>query len=239
MINLFRTIRNSMLKENKTSKYLKYALGEIILVVIGILIAVKINNWNNQRQEDAREQKILQILKSEFDYNKTELKRNIEKATRLMNRADTLLMLFDEPRDFDNAERLIMLMGSLSAYSTFDPSNGALTNLISSGELNLIKNDSLRITLSKWFGEVQDVKEDEMRLMDYGDLHLEPLRIEYSKYKKDSHFNRNTTDILDNPKFENIVTRMWKATDYIIQNYEILGLEIDEILGLINQEIIQ
>jgi hypothetical protein len=52
MIKFFRKIRNTMLNENKFSRYTFYALGEIILVVIGILIALQINNWNEQRIEN-------------------------------------------------------------------------------------------------------------------------------------------------------------------------------------------
>ena len=50
MIKFFRNIRKSLLNEGKTSKYLKYAIGEIVLVVIGILIALQINNWNEHRK---------------------------------------------------------------------------------------------------------------------------------------------------------------------------------------------
>jgi len=49
MIKFFRKIRQNLLMENKTSKYFKYAIGEILLVVIGILIALQINNWNEKR----------------------------------------------------------------------------------------------------------------------------------------------------------------------------------------------
>ena len=52
MIKFFRKIRQSSLMENKTGKYFKYAIGEIVLVVIGILIALQINNWNQNRIEN-------------------------------------------------------------------------------------------------------------------------------------------------------------------------------------------
>ena len=55
MIKFFRKIRFSLLSENKTSKYFKYAFGEIILVVIGILIALQINNWNENRKNKITE----------------------------------------------------------------------------------------------------------------------------------------------------------------------------------------
>ena len=54
MIKFFRRIRQQLLNENKTSKYFKYAIGEIVLVVIGILIALQINNWNEERKENLK-----------------------------------------------------------------------------------------------------------------------------------------------------------------------------------------
>ncbi len=244
MINFFRKIRQNVLSEDKNGKssspagrYLKYAIGEIVLVVLGILIALQINNWNTQRQLNNQEQVILTILKSEFTYNVIELNRNIEKAMRLKKRADSLLIFFNVPPSNLNPENLKSLTLGLSAYSTYDPSNGALNNLISSGQLNLIKNDSLRTILSKWSGEVQDVKEDEVRIMNYGDTYLEPIRLTYLTYHTTSPFQRNSYALLENPEFENIVLRMSKGVDYIIQNYESLNLEIENILKLIDQEI--
>jgi hypothetical protein len=66
MIKFFRKIRKNLIKERKTSKYFKYALGEIVLVVIGILIALQINNWNEDRKDNSEEQKILINLNTEF-----------------------------------------------------------------------------------------------------------------------------------------------------------------------------
>jgi sensor domain CHASE-containing protein len=73
MIKFFRKIRQKMLTENKFSKYLLYAVGEIILVVIGILIALQINNWNEKEKLKAEEVKFLknfkQSLISDIDFN--------------------------------------------------------------------------------------------------------------------------------------------------------------------------
>ena len=66
MIKFFRHIRQSMIKENRTSKYLLYAIGEIILVVIGILIALQINNWNEERKTTANLSKALKALKTDL-----------------------------------------------------------------------------------------------------------------------------------------------------------------------------
>ncbi len=70
MIKFFRHMRESLLLENKTSKYFKYALGEIILVVIGILIALQINNWNEDKKIQNNITTSLNLLKDEIEINK-------------------------------------------------------------------------------------------------------------------------------------------------------------------------
>jgi hypothetical protein len=66
MIKFFRKIRYDLMEKNKTGKYFKYAIGEIVLVVIGILIALSINNWNENRNEIIRLNRILDIVKADF-----------------------------------------------------------------------------------------------------------------------------------------------------------------------------
>ncbi len=66
MIKFFRKIRQQLLTENKTGKYFKYAIGEIILVVIGISIAISINNWNEAQKNKTVEQQLLTSLLQEF-----------------------------------------------------------------------------------------------------------------------------------------------------------------------------
>ena len=69
MIKFFRRIRQQLLSENKLSKYLLYAFGEIVLIVIGILIALQVNNLNEQSKTRDREQKYLVAIKSELNNN--------------------------------------------------------------------------------------------------------------------------------------------------------------------------
>jgi hypothetical protein len=66
MIKFFRKIRQNLLMENKTGKYFKYAIGEIVLVVIGILIALQINNWNENRKHDSTINSVYSIIKSDL-----------------------------------------------------------------------------------------------------------------------------------------------------------------------------
>jgi hypothetical protein len=73
MIKFFRQIRENLLMENKIGKYLKYAIGEIVLVVIGILIAVQINNWNQEKLEVKKEYEIMSNLAEDFKINLSNL----------------------------------------------------------------------------------------------------------------------------------------------------------------------
>ena len=67
MIKFFRRIRQTSLSEGKTGEYLKYAIGEVILVVIGILIAISIDNWNEQNKNDKSINSHLEILKQNLN----------------------------------------------------------------------------------------------------------------------------------------------------------------------------
>jgi hypothetical protein len=237
MIKYFRKIRLLLLSENRFSKYLLYAIGEIVLVVFGILIALQVNNWNEQRNEAAEEQKILKTLQTEFLYNRQELKRNIDKAKALSQTADSILHLFTVKKPARDNTNSLRLIRSLSAYSSYDPSEGALIDLISSGRLNLIKNDSLRLHLTRWSGELQDTKEDEVRLMNFGDVQLEPYRLKYLTLPSHSIFGSRIDTLFSSGEFENIVYILGKRSLYNVENYEMLAVEIENILAIIDEEL--
>lgn len=81
MIKFFRTIRYDYMKENRTGKYLKYAIGEIILVVIGILLALQINNWNSEYKADKN-------LKEIYKQIQTDLKVDILRIEKVIVKYD-------------------------------------------------------------------------------------------------------------------------------------------------------
>jgi hypothetical protein len=78
MIKFFRHIRKNLLNEGKTTKYFKYAIGEIILVVIGILIALSINNWNENRRDQNRLLNIFSLIYKDIENDKQELINNLD-----------------------------------------------------------------------------------------------------------------------------------------------------------------
>lgn len=239
-MNLLRRIRQEMAQQNKVPRYLRYALGEIVLVVLGILIALQINNWNENRKEKIEEIKILNILKSEYTYNRTELDRSIKKAERMQEHSDTLLKIFagkTDKKDLNTVQQLILRLG---AYPTFDPSNGALNDLIGSGKLKVIRNDSLRFRLSQWSGMLQDVKEDEERLMGFGDQYIIPVELELFSLSPESKFASEADQLFNKKSIENTVYIINGRTQYLLDpNYKMLKTEIDEILHQIDLELDQ
>ncbi len=78
MIKFFRNIRKNLLNEGKTTRYFKYAIGEIVLVVIGILIALSINNWNENRKEENRLLNIYSLIYIDIENDKKQLITNLE-----------------------------------------------------------------------------------------------------------------------------------------------------------------
>ena len=88
MIKFFRKIRQNSLSEGKTRKYLKYAIGEIILVVIGILIALQINNWNENNKLEAKKQDYYQQLLADLKKDKEFSTKTIEQFNKLREEYD-------------------------------------------------------------------------------------------------------------------------------------------------------
>ena len=158
MIKFFRKIRQNLLSEGKTGKYMKYAIGEIVLVVIGILIAISINNWNEQRKEILQEQKILSQLKSDFNKNLEQLEEKISMRSDIFQASMELLEYIDNP-EFVELDSIIFQLSFLIMDPTFDPIKN---NLIESGNLHLIRHDSLKLKLTNWSTDVYQLQEIEL-----------------------------------------------------------------------------
>ena len=172
MIKFFRKIRQNLLMENKTGKYLKYAIGEIVLVVIGILIALQINNWNQQKISKSEGHKILISLRSE-------LKDNIIQFDSIYAyhtiRDSVLNRLIDLNPKLENFESQDSLIKKADWTWTFNPSTGVYNSIINSGKIELVNNDELKIKIAKLKDIMDDYIDDEIILLEYTSQHIEPL----------------------------------------------------------------
>ena len=109
MIKFFRKIRQKLLSENKFSKYLIYAIGEIILVVIGILIALQINIWNSKRLENKEERNVLINLKKDFQQNQVSLESVISDNEKYL-KSDLNILNFNRDESTIKTEDLFIIL---------------------------------------------------------------------------------------------------------------------------------
>jgi len=153
MIKFFRKIRQNLLSEGKTGKYFKYALGEIILVVIGILIALSINNWNEKRKLEKQERvyycKIKEDLETDI-INILEAKESLEK--RVVSSKNTLSKLYN-----GNYDRTAIMEDYFSATRSTDffPSKSAIQDITSSGKLENLKLSEFKEAVINHYTDVE------------------------------------------------------------------------------------
>ena len=147
MIKIFRKIRQNLLMENKTGKYFKYAIGEIILVVIGILIALSINNWNEERKNKIKESVYLEGIKSDLTRDIKYMQFLIPKNNTWTQNYATLdsLTKLKSNKIFEIEFSEIFNL-SRQIY-TFYPRVGSYSSLISENSAGLISNKELLMQL--------------------------------------------------------------------------------------------
>lgn len=149
MLFLLRKIRNQMIREHKVWNYILYAAGEIILVVVGILIAISIDDWSDGNKRKATEKKILKEISTNLDGDFEEIQDDINGYNQIM-RSDSALIAHISSLFYFND-----LLGSyayvaLSMSPHFNASNSGYKLLESKG-IDIISNDSLRAHLSDFY----------------------------------------------------------------------------------------
>ena len=150
MIKFLRRFRQQLLTENKFSKYLLYAFGEIVLVVIGILIALQINNWNENNKSEKEANFQLSKLRDNLISDKAQLMAAISSDSlyidNLVYCVNVLANEIEAPK-----EKFIDNLQYLSSIMSFDPIRGTFDGLISSGKIELISNQNLLEALFSYY----------------------------------------------------------------------------------------
>ena len=144
MIKFFRRIRQQLLTENKISKYFLYAIGEIVLVVIGILIALQINNWNETKKLHKRELALLSELNSNLEINIINLENDIIKQNKSIKSFNYILSLPHNNMPYNDS--IPDYLFDIDYTPDVILVSSAFQTLKSSG-LELIQSDSLRMAI--------------------------------------------------------------------------------------------
>lgn len=237
MIKFFRKIRQKLLTENKFSKYLLYAIGEIVLVVIGILIALQINNWKEANNRLAQEESILKELLSNLRKDSIDHAINAEWYERVEKSA----LIINE-----SLEKKIPWQDSLAAHfgnmythgiSTFNTS--AYENLKSIG-FDLISNDSIRIALTNLYGisyKLVEKSEDQMTKDNFNAM-IAPVLTSRLKMERWFHAVPNDyTSLMEDIEFQEIVRFRGITMGYVGSNTRDASKRVGNLIQMIEREL--
>ena len=242
------------------SKYFKYAIGEILLVMIGILLALQVNNWNTERLLKLEEILILENLKEEFKENQSTLNATMDKRQVQLNSINN----YQKNTFNKDGEPNFMVMDSLIALSrfipTFESRNGVLQEVLNSGKLNIIHNKVLRKSLSNWSAELDDLKKKEISfeqviLSNFNPYIIENYQLRHSDFiilnelfqddpnistnwsPEFSKFNVDKMKLFNDVKFESLISliNLWAVSAQ--RTARELSKKIEETIFLIETEL--
>ena len=142
MIKFFRKTRYNLMEQNKTGKYFKYAVGEILLVVIGILIALSINNWNENQQQKKAESQYYRNIKRQITEDKQEIIGNINYNNNYLSQYKFGIQIIEE-NDKSRLDTLGYIALNLMKYSDVYIQGNIYETMVNSGEIKLLKNPNI------------------------------------------------------------------------------------------------
>jgi hypothetical protein len=238
MIKFFRSIRKDLMEKNKTGKYLKYAIGEIFLVVVGILIALQINNWNEERKQDKLEESTLLELKANLLADIEDFQADIKGYSTAANSCSIVIDFIDGKIPYNDS--LNLHLGKIRIQGVFAPTKVAYENLKLSG-IKLISNDSLRNTISNLY-EVQYKYVEGYLGAEYqldnrllGEYYIKEMQ-EYSPYRyaKPVDFK----NLIHNLEFRNLLMhRKMKIEDWFKNLYGSNIRKASQVIEMIDDEL--
>ena len=165
MIKFFRKIRQDLLRDNKIGDYLKYAVGEIVLVVIGILIALSINNWNESRKNDLEQALLVKNIIEDLRLDFIHINKSSEQVSNQMNLIDDLISkIFDEKKKINYDS-----IGLIRFSSDFRP----ISQRNHSESISTLEDDFIRELIQDYF-----LKEDQVT-----DIFIEYVDIVHNKIR--------------------------------------------------------
>lgn len=233
MIKIFRHIRRNLIETGKTGKYIKYALGEIILVVIGILIALQINNWNETNKNEREQIVFLNNLKNDLKNDLMQLDQILkfqkEKLITVNELKDQLL----SNKDFEKIEQLYAKI-STSGNDTYFPNTGSYATSVSSGKIASLNPSSLRIAITNLYeryyfrliynGEIYDKRDDEVALSQ-------------GKFFNKLTLKLNSKDVIEDSEFVNLITIVFADNSTYVNRGNETKNEILNVLKFIDQRL--
>ena len=241
MINFFRKIRRKLADDNKPIKYARYAFGEILLVVIGILIALQVNTWNEARKTRNKELNYLSNIKSDLQLNIAELQEYIDVRTSRIESANIIIEHF-EGKPLTNLDEFNNHAVNIYTWRKFYQNNNTFQELTNSGNLALISNDSIKNTLlnletlyKKLKYEEEHFRYDAEVLLyepSYGVLDLNPVVKKYTYLASNGKAGENIN--LPRANFEIMLKDLKQKNGFVMAVYEftVMNAQFEEMKSI-------
>jgi len=205
MIKFFRHIRQQMIKENRVSKYLLYAIGEIVLVMIGILLALQVNTWNKGRERSGQERKMLRELVVNLRADSLDHAENMDWYVNGQTSAAMVVSTLEARSPWNDS--MAVHYGWLFTHGMATLNTSAYDNLKSIG-FDLISNDSIRIALTNLHGldYARLHKAEQEFAADFSNLTVWPMLLKRLKMDRWWHATPlDYTALLDDLEFREVV----------------------------------
>jgi len=237
MIKFFRKIRQKLLTENKFSKYLIYAIGEIVLVVIGILIALSINNWNEGNKRKSQERDVLLHMKRNLEADIIQERHPNMVLENAMNSTDIVLEYLEQRKPYNDS--LEYHFAWIPAYTIHMANTTAYENLKTIG-FDIISNDTLREKYQRLYSFNYQLTKFHRNEMAYNNM-LE-FKSFYKKHFRNFIWHKTATPIdyqslLENNEFHEmlIFTRTNNLSQSRFRN--LTKEEIQKLIEMIDREL--
>ena len=241
MKSFLRKLRQGIVGQNSFQRYLLYAIGEIILVVIGILIALQVNNWNQNHNDKQKEIEILLGVKQDLKnlIERLELWANYNKTGEELTRK---VLSFD--RTNANKKTMDSLFTSLIYVNVFDKGGGFLETLINDGKFELIRDESIRKQLSRWPDMLEDIHTNDLSVRGFVWHEMIPFLSEFGIPEfycensqiycfKDEPISDAYLNLLDNKQFKALFRNRKTGFEAIANDHEQKANEAKKTLNLI------
>ena len=233
-----------------TARYLKYAIGEILLVMAGILLALQVNNWNENRKQNNLEQNYLLALKVEFQENLESLDKLIIRNDK--NRKNALeLSKYTGPDtpELTEAEFANLIVELVVTELEFRPGSGVINEIINSGKLNIFQSAELKKELASLDGLLLKVRFQEqehgnsrnnlVQMLEGDDISMRKLTFDaYGEVYglKQSKFLDSNIHLLKSKEFENHLSVFIYTSGFMKDNYySKLREQINRIINIIDK----
>jgi len=232
-MKLFRNIRKNLIKEGNLKRYFIYAIGEILLVMIGISLAFQVSNWDDNRIKKKAEIRFYENIKEQIidDKELIESQKNFNNYFLAeFNYANEII----ETNDRSKMDTLGSIVRDLTQYSDFDRQGNIYETMVNSGQINLLQNHKIVNGIREleeryiYINRMESIHYDAM--MNHVVVAMNPvLKYATGEIKK--------PDIVFNYKFQNIITILLMIMEEKDRTYNKALYEIERVTKLIEDEL--